>query len=821
MEIGVDVGLSVSQRVLEAIKTPTWLVDVEQSRCIFANSRAKNICEDLLSVECLQNKFSAIENLKNLILQTLKEGKESFECTFATSAVTVLQGTFSVSAYPIGNDRNLLLVENHKLEMSEQNTLESLWDSESIRRLLPSSKGMLVIYDIKTGKVVSANEWAKKKILPMVDKYDNSFGITSATFLPHVLDRTLVERVIGKARKGEKFQAPVAVELNDQTFAHMLTTQVYQEPQSSKMLLIAYEEDITEFAPPPKSKKMMTEESQLTSEFTGLLGMSELFLETFLSKQQPECNEVLRDSIHSLLRIINTFDLLQIEHGSIQFPASEFDTYQLIEDCVDFVTPLAREKGLEISAILPTSIPAKLMGDGRRIKQILLNFLTNAIQVTERGEITVVARIDRDSAKDVQLYIEVIDTGVGVSKDRFTTLFPDFTINSFKVGSQVGLGLVISKQIAELMGGTVGFHSQLGAGSGFWVSLSLEKPFQNVGPTHQFKNLPCKECASLTAVVVSSSPMEKRVLSNYLESWKVKVVFVATGAECLNLLNNQGVGYELLFISCSTPDYKPTELVKEIQSLDQGNFFPVIMSSQGSGDRSMPTLPTPIHRGRLFQILEKFGNWKRVMSVKRLDIKRMGDHMERMDLKESTRQIKQTSSSSDINVLVVEDNALAQMFASRTLGKKGGFKVDAVANGVMAVESFKKNSYDLILMDCQMPELDGYAATKQIRELEKETGGHVVIIAVTAMTLQEDRDRCFQMGMDDYISKPVTNKRMLDKIEQWTEQVRITKEEGEFGCFNQLLPVKSPRRSSPSTMSTRPSLRQLLNAQKGLPFSRA
>jgi len=365
--------------------------------------------------------------------------------------------------------------------------------------------------------------------------------------------------------------------------------------------------------------------------------------------------------------------------------------------------------------------------------------------------------------------------------------------NSYKTNKETGLGLAISKQIVELMGGTIGANSKLGEGSTFWCDVTLEIVPQINAPPCAYKLPPNNVLGAKAMIVGDETKNEVKILVKYLTEWGLHSSIVPTAATCFQRLSecmeDPDKAFELVFISFGITDMKPFKLHKMLDRTETfGNVQACVLTNKRKlGDR-LSTQPIPIRRSKLHDYLNKFAArrhlYKRITPLP-------------AESETTTHPIIPTRTG-DINVLVVEDNAMAQVFASRILRKTGGYKVDSVANGKQAVEAFKKGNFDIILMDCQMPELDGYSATKQIRDLEKETGGHVIIIAVTAMTMQEDRDRCFQMGMDDYLSKPVTNKDLIQKITQWSKQTKINKEEVEFGEFNTVLPSMKQRRPVPS-----------------------
>jgi CheY-like chemotaxis protein len=315
----------------------------------------------------------------------------------------------------------------------------------------------------------------------------------------------------------------------------------------------------------------------------------------------------------------------------------------------------------------------------------------------------------------------------------------------------------------------------------------LETVYRVGVPPCGYKLLPANLSGIRVLIVGEEAKNEAQILSKYLTEWDLQTTVVPSAAICLDKLSESlstgAEPYELVFISQSIPDMKPFKLHKMIdRNIQFGHAHACVLTNKRKlGDR-LSTQPVPIRRSKLHDYLGKF-------AARRHLYKKITPALERKDFAEPL-------TPRDINVLVVEDNAMAQVFASRILRKTGGYKVDSVTNGKQAVEAFKKGNFDIILMDCQMPELDGYSATKQIRDLEKETGGHVIIIAVTGMTMQEDRDRCFQMGMDDYLSKPVTNKDLIQKITQWSKQTRINKEEVEFGEFNTQQPAHKQMRPS-------------------------
>eukprot|EP01118_Nematostelium_gracile_P008901 TRINITY_DN2976_c0_g1_i1.p1 TRINITY_DN2976_c0_g1~~TRINITY_DN2976_c0_g1_i1.p1 ORF type:complete len:834 (+),score=200.73 TRINITY_DN2976_c0_g1_i1:96-2597(+) len=799
-----------TKRFLNGLRTPVWIINLTSGESVFANERGLKLSPQICSRECLNNQTNEIlKTVHEMIKETIAKGGNEFKSTFNTEEGP-MKANFHVLPQA-SESTSLVMLEAHNLKRSKDFVFiqtprpsefqTTLWNEAKSRS--PQAEAMMVLYNLQTGKVILSNKWAKQKLPKDIFENDYTINLGNRTnptnFLPYIKDRLIVEKILRKLNQNERVQLIAEVDAPSQA-EHLFLIEKTRDPTTGEDLIVCFEEDITHFVE-PKRAAILRSLTKPQPEFTAMLGMSEMLVSTYLSKDYAS-PDLLRDSSETLLRIINMFDLCKIEEGSMVLESAEFDIYSTVEDCVEFASSVAKHKGLHIDLFTSGNIPTKLLGDSRRLKHVLLNFISNAIKFSKPGSGQVLVTLEpaqvETGPKYITLKLDVIDQGIGVAaKDM--NLFLDWShiANSYKTNKETGIGLAVSKQIVELMGGNISVKSILGEGTTISCQFTLEVVAQIGSPLYTYRTAPSNLHGMRVLIVGDSDKKEIEILQQYLKEWGLYSETVDSAANCIEILTRtKGTenAFELVFISPAINDMKAFKLHKMIDKTDDfGQLQAVVITNKRKlGDR-LSTQPSPIRRSRLFELLHKFAGRRQFYKKTDTLTNRIGNSNSSLENK------------GEINVLVVEDNAMAQVFASRILRKTGGYKVDSVTNGKQAIEAFKKGNFDIILMDCQMPELDGYLATKQIRDLEKETGGHVIIIAVTAMNMQEDRDRCFQMGMDDFLSKPVKNVDLVQKITHWSKTTKINKEEVEFGEFNTVQPSASNPKRRHSTANQLPS----------------
>ena len=499
---------------------------------------------------------------------------------------------------------------------------------------------------------------------------------------------------------------------------------------------------------------------EIRTPMNAIVGMAELMKNTPLNDEQKEYLDMLKISADNLLNVINdVLDISKIESGYIEIEKIEFDLWELIESIGVTLGVKASQKGLELLCYTKPDVPQYIMGDPTRLRQILINLAGNSLKFTEKGEIAINVETLKRKDDKISLHFMVKDTGIGIPKEKQAKIFESFSqvdsSTTRKYGG-TGLGLSICKQLAELMGGKIWVESEVNKGSTFHLtipSVVVEKP------EGREEEIVPQEIKNLRVLIVDDNYTNRMILRETISLWGALPKEAQGGFSALEELKfaiDRSKPYQLILSDKNMPEMDGFELAKRIREIPEYKKVPIIILSSDRAEANLKRVEElgisdfilkPVRRSRLYNAIVK-------------EIVR-----ETREIVSEKYDIGSALKNKPFKILLAEDNLINQKLGVRLLEKQR-WQTTVANNGKEALDLLDNNKFDFILMDVQMPEMDGIEATKEIRKREKETGQHIPIIALTANAFEEDRKKCLEAGMDEYATKPIKINELFSIIEK-------------------------------------------------------